>query len=228
MSGRAALAELLEQSGVPAALIGPLARYGAMLLDANRMVNLTGAKSPGELTPHLLDSLSVAPHVQDSLVDVGSGGGLPAIPLAIANGIPVTMIDATAKKAAFLREAVTALGLRAAVVARRAEDAGRDAAFREQYACGTARAVAAAPAVAELLLPFVRVGGVAVLQRGRIEPQERNALADAVLMLGGRIENEIALEGERRIILVRKVAPTPSRFPRRNGVPEKRPLCMSP
>jgi 16S rRNA (guanine527-N7)-methyltransferase len=76
------------------------------------------------------------------------------------------------------------------------------------------------------VLPFLSVGGVAVLQRGSLDRREREAVADAALMLGGHVERELALDGERRILLVRKTAPTSNRFPRRTGVPEKRPLCL--
>jgi 16S rRNA (guanine527-N7)-methyltransferase len=189
-------------------------------------MNLTGAESAEELLPHLLDSLSIASYVRDSLVDVGSGGGLPAIPLAIATGVPVTMIESTAKKAAFLTEMLAALGLPGRVVAHRAETAGHDHELRGRFTTGTARAVSSAPAVVELLLPFLAPGGVAILQRGTVNDRERNALADAAPMLGGEVAQEIPLDGERRIILVRKLQATPDRFPRRIGVPEKRPLCL--
>ncbi|MBV8723287.1 MAG: 16S rRNA (guanine(527)-N(7))-methyltransferase RsmG, partial [Candidatus Eremiobacteraeota bacterium] len=88
-----------------------------------------------------------------------------------------------------------------------------------------ARAVASAPTVAELLLPFVGPGGVAILQRGTIDARERAALQDAVLVLGGVFEEERQLDGDRRIVLLRKTGPTPPRFPRRTGIPQKRPLC---
>ncbi|HEY8314055.1 MAG TPA: 16S rRNA (guanine(527)-N(7))-methyltransferase RsmG [Candidatus Baltobacteraceae bacterium] len=219
------LRQLLEDALVERSFCEPLARYGRLLLEANRRMNLTGAESPDELLPHLLDSLSIAPLVRDSLVDVGSGGGLPAIPLAIATGVPVTMIESTGKKAAFLRAVLDELGLVGRVVAHRAETAGREDDLRERFASGTARAVSSASAVAELLLPFIAIGGTAILQRGRLEPRERNALSDAAPMLGGMVEQEIAQDGDRRVVVVRKREATPSRFPRRIGVPEKRPLC---
>jgi 16S rRNA (guanine527-N7)-methyltransferase len=196
------------------------------VLQANRRFNLTGAKSPEELTPHLVDSLSLLSHVREPYVDVGSGAGLPAVPVAIAAGMAVTMIEATTKKARFLESLLEPLGLRARVVAQRAELAGHRSDLRERFASGTGRALGSAPTVAELLLPLVAVGGVAVLQRGRISEPERSALEDASLMLGGAIESEIALDGERRILLLQKHRMTPARFPRRPGVPEKRPLCL--
>ena len=216
----------LATAGVLAPLIDPLAAYGAHLLEANALFNLTGAKSVEALLPHLLDSLTAAPYVDGSLIDIGSGGGLPAIPLAIATGVTVTMIETTHKKAKFLEEALVDLGLAGRVIAERAETAAHEPELRERFGTGTARAVSAAPTVAELLLPFLAVGGVAVLQRGSLEAREREAVSDAALMLGGQLEGEIDLNGGRRILLLRKTAPTSMRFPRRIGIPEKRPLCL--
>lgn len=226
MEERAALADLLAGAGVEESLIDPLAHFGAMLLETNRRFNVSGADTPEELLPHILDSLSIAPYVQGPLVDIGSGGGLPAIPLAIATGIPVTLIESTTKKAAFLEAALGTLGLQGRVIPQRAEQAGRDPELREQFACATARAVSSAPTVLELAIPFLRVGGAAVLQRGRMEERERNAVMDAAPMLGAQMAEEVFLDGDRRVLLIRKTAPTPERFPRRTGVPEKRPLCL--
>jgi 16S rRNA (guanine527-N7)-methyltransferase len=219
------LLALLQIAGVAPALCVPLSRYGAIVLEANRRVNLTGAKSPAALAPHLLDSLSVVPYIREPYVDVGSGAGLPGIPIAIATGTPVTLIEATAKKAAFLAEALKELNLAGSVIQQRAEDAGHDDALRERFASGTARALSGPTTVAELLLPLIALGGVAVLQRGRFDERERRRLEDASLLLGGRMESELPLEGERRVLLVRKERATPLRFPRRAGLPEKRPLC---
>ena len=216
---------LLEAAGVEAALRAPLARYGELVLESNRRFNLTGAKTAQELAPHIVDSLSVVPLVREPLVDVGSGAGLPAIVVAIATGVRVTLIESTAKKARFLEAMLDAFDLSGEVVAQRAEIAAHDERLREQFASATARAVSTAPTVAELLLPFLAIGGLAILQRGTTEARERTALEDASLVLGGRFEEEQRLDGERRLLLVRKIAATPVRFPRRTGVPEKRPLC---
>ena len=226
MSELADLRSRLEEAGAPTVYVEQLAAYGARLLDANRNVNLTGAKTPGELLPHLIDSLTIAPEIAGRYVDVGSGGGLPAIPLVIVSGAEVTLVESIAKKAAFLRAIIAELGLAAQVVAERAELAGRDPELREAFDVATARAVSSAPTVAELLVPFLRVGGKAVLQRGTLEPRERDALTDAALMLGARVFEERPLEGGRRIIVLLKEHPTGDRFPRRPGIPEKRPLCL--
>ncbi len=219
---------LLESAGIAPDVGAPLSRYGALVLKANRRMNLTGAKSPETLAQHLLDSLRVLPYVREPYVDVGSGAGLPAIPIAIAVRIPITLIEATAKKVAFLQHALRELELSGSVIAGRAEVAGHDDVLRERFASGTARALAGATTVAELVLPFIAPGGVGILQRGRFDAADRRSLEDASLMLGGRIESEVALEGERRILLLHKEHPTPLRFPRRAGIPEKRPLCIPP
>jgi 16S rRNA (guanine527-N7)-methyltransferase len=224
--GEDELRALLSAAGVPAALAGRLAVYGALLLEANHRVNLTGAKDAPALLPHLLDALSLAGDVGDSLADVGSGGGLPGIPLALATGARVALIEPIVKKAAFLQRAVDELGIPADVVPERAEVAGQDARWRERFASATARAVASAPTVAELTIPFLRLGGRVLLQRGAIETAERQALEGAALMLGAAVIEERSLDGARRIVVLEKRQPTPSRFPRRNGVPEKRPLCL--
>jgi 16S rRNA (guanine527-N7)-methyltransferase len=226
LSSVSELRALLEAGGAPAAHLDALARYGEAVLEANRSFNLTGAKSAVEFAPHILDSLTIAPHVRESLVDIGSGGGLPAIPLAIVTGVPVTMIESTVKKARFLEAMLAEVGLKGEAVAERVEVAAHEERLRGRFMTGTARAVSGASTVAELLLPLLAVGGTAVLQRGTLDERERNALHDAALMLGGEVESETMLDGERRVILIRKTAPTQNRFPRRVGIPEKRPLCL--
>ena len=226
MDQAAQMLRLLKEAGLDAPCLERIAAYGALLLEANRRFNLTGAKSPDELLPHLIDSLSIGPYVRGRYVDVGSGGGLPAIPVALATGVEPTLVEAVTKKAVFLRSALHELGLPGQVLCDRAEAAGRDPVLRESFDSATARAVSSAPTVAELLLPLLRMGGVAVVQRGAMETREREALADAAPMLGGRLVEEHRLDGERRILIIRKEGPTPDRFPRRAGIPEKRPLCQ--
>jgi 16S rRNA (guanine527-N7)-methyltransferase len=219
------LEPLLERAGVAAPLRARLARFGELVLETNRSFNLTGAKTPDQLLAHLLDSLTVIPYVREPYVDIGSGAGFPAIPVALETGLEVTLIEATVKKARFLESLLERLQLRGRILAQRAETAAHDPDLRERFASGTARGVAAAPAAAELLLPFIRPNGVAVMQRGRLDAGERLALDDASLVLGAQVEGEVELANGRRLLLVRKLAATPARFPRRVGIPEKRPLC---
>jgi 16S rRNA (guanine527-N7)-methyltransferase len=219
---------LRAEFGVSGPLAERLGEYGARLLEANRRVNLTAAREPAALAAHLADSLTLVPDVDGELIDIGSGGGLPGIPLALATGVGVTLVESVAKKAAFLKQALTELGLAGETVAARAERLARDPLHRERYRVATARAVSTASTVAELTLPFLAIGGRALLQRGALDAAERQALEDAAPMLGGRFVAERPAGGDRRILIVEKVSPTPTRFPRREGIPEKRPLCLSP
>lgn len=217
----------LARHGAPQSALERLARYGELLLEGNRRVNLTAARTPEAVAEQVADAFALVPLVHGPLVDVGAGGGLPGIPLAILCGVRVTLIDATAKKVAFLREALSALGLAGEAVSGRAETLARDPRFRARFAHATARAVGPAPTVLELTLPFVAEGGTALLQRGRMDERERQALRDAALFLGGEVTDELPVGDERRIVVIAKRAFTPDRFPRRVGVPQKRPLCAS-
>lgn len=203
-------------------------RYMHMLLERNAALNLTGAKDAGSIAEHVRDSLRLLPYVREPSIDIGSGGGFPAIPLAIASGMHMTLVESVLKKARFLEEVVEEFGLPVTVRAVRAEDAARTSELRESFASATARAVASVTTVIELTVPFLTVGGLAVLQRGELSARERAAAADAALVLGARIEDEISLEAEgdkRCLLLVRKMEATGQRFPRRAGIPAKRPLC---
>lgn len=221
------VADALARHGASQPALERLAQYGELLLEANRRVNLTAARTPESIVEQIADAFALAPLVRGPLIDVGAGGGLPGIPLAILCGVPVTLVDATAKKVAFLRDALQALRLEGEAVTGRAETLGRDPRFRGRFAHATARAVGPAPTVLELTLPFVAEGGTALLQRGRIDSRERDAVRDAALVLGGEVTEEVPAGGERRILVVTKRASTPERFPRRVGIPQKRPLCVS-
>lgn len=205
-----------------------LARYGALLLERGRAVNLTGAKNASEVFAHIADSLTLVEFVQGTLVDIGSGGGLPGIPLAIVTGAPVTLIEATVKKARFLREALDACETRGEVVAERAEVAAHEPALRERFDRATCRAIGTLPTALELTMPFLRVGGVALLQRGAVEEAERRAAGEAALVLGARLAAERTIAPGRLVLLFEKASPTGQRFPRRSGIPAKRPLGTRP
>lgn len=227
MSAAEAVAAALVVSGIDGDLARRLAQYGELVLNVNRTINLTAARDPAAFAEQILDALTLVDDVDGPLIDIGSGAGLPGIPLAIATGQPVVLVESVKKKAVFLTRALTELGLTGEAVAVRAERLGADPAFRDRFRCATARAVASAPTVAELAVPFLALGGLALLQRGAVSERERQAVIDAAPMLGAEFLEERFLGGERRIVVLRKFSPTQARFPRRDGIPEKRPLCYS-
>ncbi|HET6380573.1 MAG TPA: 16S rRNA (guanine(527)-N(7))-methyltransferase RsmG [candidate division Zixibacteria bacterium] len=239
-AARAALEPLLADAPDVAGLLPPgaldrLERYVALLLEANARLNLTRVTAPHEVARwHLLDSLAALPLLSETdgaVADLGSGGGLPAIPLAIARpDLRWTLVESVEKKAAVLRGFAEALSLpHVAVVAERAEGLGRDPRHRERYAAVTARAVAALPVLAELALPLLIPGGRLLAWKGPLtedsEEVRRGRVAIGQLG-GGRLEVRAALPalGDHTFVAVPKVGPTPARFPRRPGEPSRRPL----
>ena len=176
------------------------------------------------------DSLVLLEHLGQArtLVDVGSGGGLPGLPLKLARpDLAVTLVEADQRKAAFLVQACAALGLGdVEVLARRAEDAGRDPRYRERFDVAVARALAPMPVLAELCLPLVRVGGKLLAQK---TDKEDVALAKhAIEVLGGSLDEISATPSAARhagtVVLVSKVRPTPAGYPRRPGAAARKPL----
>jgi 16S rRNA (guanine527-N7)-methyltransferase len=162
------------------------------------------------------------------LVDVGSGGGLPGLPLKVARPeLEVVLVEADGDKAAFLIHACAQLGLHGVeVVNRRAEDAGHDPRLREAFDVAVARALAPMPVVAELCLPFVRVGGRLLAQKTEAEDVE--AAGHAIEVVGGGAARVVPAPSTARrsgtIVIVEKVMPTPAAYPRRAGLPARKPL----
>ena len=176
------------------------------------------------------DCLVLLDHLGDArrLVDVGSGGGLPGLPLKIARpDLELTLVEADHQKAAFLVRACAELGLKGvAVVDRRAEDVGRDPRYRESFDVAVARALAPMPVLAELCLPLVRPGGRLLAQKTRTE--DLQAAARAIELLGGGAARAVPAPSAARsagtVIVVEKLRPTPHAYPRRSGVPARKPL----
>jgi 16S rRNA (guanine527-N7)-methyltransferase len=210
----------------------------ARLLSGYEDANVIGTHSMREvLMEHVLDSLSCLlfkPLAEARrLADVGSGGGLPGIPLKIvAPHLAVTLIEATGKKARFLRRAIetTSLG-RVEVLNGRAEDLGRMGDHRGVYDVTTARAVARLSVVAEYCVPLLRIGGHAISMKGRLEDEEVLEGERAAEMLGAEVQEIIRVprlpeigEKQRSLVVLRKVGETPNIYPRRVGAPAKKPL----
>jgi 16S rRNA (guanine527-N7)-methyltransferase len=181
----------------------------------------------GEL---IADSLVLLEHLGEGekVVDVGSGGGLPGLPLKIARpSLSVTLVEADQAKAAFLVRACAALGLRdVQVLARRAEEVGRDRLYRESFDVAVARALARMPVLVELCLPLVRVGGRLLAQK--TETEDVDGAARAIDVLGGALNRVAGAPSAARssgtVVIVDKVRPTPAAYPRRPGVPSRRPI----
>jgi 16S rRNA (guanine527-N7)-methyltransferase len=216
---------------LPAHAIEKLASYRELLLAANRRFNLTAVTDPTEVDERLIaESLALLPLIPETsrtLLDIGSGGGIPGLPLAVARpALRVMLLDATEKKVRFLEQTARVLGLdNASTLWGRAEALGRDAAQRERYDVVTARAVARLSTLAEYTLPFAKVGGVVILPKGAGVAEELAEARYAIALLGGSARPLLPTPREGSLIAVfDKVRPTPSNYPRRTGVPAKSPL----
>jgi len=222
-----------ERIALPAGGIASLAAYLEMVLEANRSFNLTAVREPAEAWERLiLESIAAARFLTagESAVDIGSGAGLPGIPLAIAMpGCRLTLVEATGKKAGFLEAAARRLGLgNVTVLNVRAEEAGRRPGLRGAFDTALARAVGELAELVELALPLLRVGGRLLAVKGRGAAGETELACRAMELLGGELAGISPLlpatGGESVVVEVRKSAETPEKYPRRAGMPHKRPL----
>ena len=208
-----------------------------MLVEYDR-ANVIGTRDAGKvLIEHVIDSLSCllfSPiRVANNLIDIGSGGGLPAVPLQMAlPKTPVSLIESNGKKTNFLRRVVDELALESVqIIKARAEDVGGEAGFREGYEIATARALAPLSVLVEYCLPFVKVGGHVIAMKGRPTEEEMDAGERAAKTLGAEVGETIPVPfleevglTERRLVVVKKLSETPGKYPRRAGIPKKRPL----
>jgi 16S rRNA (guanine527-N7)-methyltransferase len=222
------------------AALARFSRYRDLLLDRNASLNLTAVRDPADVERKLfLDALAMAPvfdrvvaertRPEESvkLIDVGAGAGFPGLPLKIARpDLDLTLVDATAKKVAFLEEVIAALALEhARAVHGRAEVLGQDPAFRASFELATARAVASLPALLEYVVPLLTRGGTALLPKGLAIEEELRHGKRAAAVLGAEIVSATPLPtGMTRLVVVRKLATTPPGYPRRTGVPNRSPL----
>jgi 16S rRNA (guanine(527)-N(7))-methyltransferase GidB len=210
--------------------------YYQELVDWNKKINLTSITEKEEVAvKHFFDSLSAAfymPfHGPLKICDVGSGAGFPGIPLKILfPDLKLTIVDSLAKRLRFLDHLVSVLDLEQVRLEHdRAETFGHRAEAREQYDRVIARAVANLSVLSEYCLPLVRTGGFFIAMKGLNVSQEITDAQQAVKRLGGSAHRKIDLElpetmGSRTIIIIRKDRPTPDKYPRKPGVPAKRPL----
>ena len=210
--------------------------YYEELTDWNRRLNLTSITGFEDVqVKHFLDSLTLIMAVGRPggarVIDVGAGAGLPGLPLKIVlPGIKLVLLETRRKKAAFLSHLRDKLGFSdVEVVNARAEEAAHLGRYRESFDVVLSRAVAPLPALVELTLPFARTGGVFIAQKmGDLDAEVEEA-ASAIKLLGGRLREVKAVDlkelaGGRRLVIIDKVSPTPEAYPRRPGMPQKRPI----
>ena len=205
------------------------------LLEWNKRVNLTAIRDvQGIQKKHFFDSLTCFMGFEDwpeSMIDIGSGAGFPGLPVKfVIPDLRLTLVESVDKKANFSRHLVEKLGLTdVTVLSKRAEEVGHMPEHREAYDVAIARAVAPAPTLAEYLLPLVKVGGQAMMQKGTRVPEEILQAARIVDLCGGEISdlrrmNFEGIEGEGNLVIIDKLRHTPREFPRAVGIPAKKPI----
>lgn len=228
----------LENWGIQAGEeeISAFCTYKDSLLESNKVMNLTAIEEEDEIAvKHFLDSASCLLTGKFGagvrVIDVGTGAGFPSLPLKILRGdLRLTLMDSLRKRIRFLEEVGEKLAMKEILYLHsRAEDAARSKAHRESYDIAVARAVAPLPVLLEYCLPFVRVGGYFLCQKGPAASEELAASEKALNLLGAKVEEilDVSLpfsELTRKILIIQKQKPTPKTYPRKAGTPSKNPL----
>lgn len=217
-------------------IIKAFLEYKNIIEIQNETMNLTAIKDDTDfIIKHFADSVSPISVFDfkegSSIIDVGTGAGFPGIPLKIVrNDLSLTLLDSLNKRVNFLEDTVKKLGLHdVTCIHARAEDGGKDELLRESFDIATSRAVADLSVLLEYTLPFVKVGGYAVLLKGSRYKEETDNAKNALNVLGGEIENvfEINLpftDIVHAVIIIKKIKETPAKYPRKAGAVTKKPL----
>lgn len=210
--------------------------YQKLLLEWNKNINLTAITEEREIIlKHFVDCVSVVPHIAmtegTSVIDIGTGAGFPGIPIKIVCPcISLTLLDSLQKRVVFLNEVVTKLSLQNVnCIHERAECAAKENHYRQQYDYCVSRAVANMNVLLEYCLPFVKIGGIFVALKGRDAQKEVEQSQKAIKLLGGELIEIKQIEIphtdlEHKIVLIKKVAQTPQKYPRKAGKPVKNPI----
>ena len=212
--------------------------YYEQLVDWNQRVNLTAITDYEEVqVRHFVDSLTIVLALEgpawvngSALLDIGTGAGMPGIPLKIVHPeARLVLLDSVAKKTAFLRHIVKELGLaKTEIITERAEGIAHLAEYRETFDLVVCRAVSQLATVAEMTLPFCRIGGLAVVPKKAGIERELSDANQAVDILGGKLKSvrEVTIKGleQHLLVVLEKTSMTPPAYPRRPGIPAKRPL----
>ena len=206
-----------------------LCGFGHAMVKQNEVMNLTGITEDTAVAKlHLLDSLTVmtcADLKGKTLIDVGCGAGFPGVPLAIASGAKVTLLDSLGKRMKWLEAVLPTLGVSAECVTARAEEAVETR--RESYDFATSRAVARLNILLELTAPYVKVGGKVLAMKGTAAEEELSECENAIRQLGLKLETvkQFPIDGTAHtVIVLKKVKPTPPKYPRRFAKIKQNPL----
>lgn len=209
-------------------------KYMELLVDWNNKMNLTAITEPNDIIlKHFIDSITIENSIKNDskVIDVGTGAGFPGIPLSIIrNDLKISLMDSLNKRINFLDEVIKENCLNNVdTIHSRAEELGRNKDYREQFDVATSRAVASLDVLLEYMLPFVKVGGYCICMKGSNIDEELENSKKALTLLNGKIENIIKFELPesdygRNIIVVKKTASTPGRYPRKPGTPSKEPI----
>ena len=232
MEMKNALMEGLPRLGLtlPESVQDTLCAFGQRVIAQNQVMNLTAITEPSQVAKlHLLDSLTVltlADLKDKKVVDVGCGAGFPGVPLAIAcPQADITLLDSLGKRMTWLESVLPELGVKAKCVTARAEEFV--AGCREQFDFATSRAVARLNILLELTAPYVKVGGAVLAMKGTAAREELEEAQNAIRQLGLKVETvkEFPADGTAHtVIVLRKVKPTPPKYPRRYAKIKQQPL----
>ena len=208
--------------------------YMKLLLEWNEKINLTAITNEDDIIlKHFVDSLTILRYIEKdkSIVDIGTGAGLPGVPVKIAReDINVTLVDSLNKRILFLKDIIEKLNLKKIETLHyRAEEFGQNKKYREGFDIATSRAVANLSILAEYLLPLVKVGGICICMKGSEIKQELENSRRAIQILGGKIDKveEFVLpesDIKRNLVFIKKIKETPNKYPRKPGMPAKEPL----
>lgn len=213
--------------------IEKLYKYMKGIIEWNDKVNVTAITEERLfIVKHFIDSLLINHYLQgkENIIDIGTGGGFPGIPLNILNKEKkFTLIDSINKKLNVIRDLSEKIGLEnLEIIHTRAEDLASKKEYREMYDVATTRAVSNLSTILEYMLPFVKVGGIAVCMKGPNYKEELEEAKKTIEILGGKFEHieTFNLEGEmeRNVLVIKKVKNTPNKFPRGQGKPLKEPI----
>ena len=227
---RRAVEQALADRGLTEKQLEQFARFGELLVEKNQVMNLTAITEPQAVANlHFLDSIALLQAVDcknKKAIDVGCGAGFPGVPLAIAEPtLQMTLLDSLQKRMNWLQEILPQLGVEAKVVAARAEEYVTSC--RECYDIATSRAVARLNILAELCLPYVRVGGMFLALKGAMAAEEAEEAQRAIDLLGGRVKEIFeypVADAIHRIVVVEKIKPTPKQYPRKFAKIKQAPL----